>query len=221
MKKIIQFALIAVLPVILTGGCATTGSQVSDEDKMVYMLEIAFGSELGSGKEEIKKWTTDARIQLIGNPTSRDERTVHEVVEKINSMIGPVQLSVVEDNPSISLYFVSESEYAEYEPNFVPGSKGFFWVNSRSCEIYKASILISTSTMTNRARTHLIWRQLANVLGLMQDSPRYKDSIFYDEWNYKSEYAPIDEAIIKLLYSPDIQPCMNRTDVMMRLMLAG
>jgi hypothetical protein len=48
----------------------------------------------------------------------------------------------------------------------------------------------------------------------MRDSGRYSESVFYTEWTDVTEYAPIDRAIISILYSDAIQPGMTQEQVL-------
>ena len=77
-----------------------------------------------------------------------------------------------------------------------------------------ASILISSADITQKERSHLIREELTQSLGLMNDSNKYKDSIFYQEWTDIAEYSEIDKAVIKLLYQKKIEPGMSKEQVL-------
>ena len=121
---------------------------------------------------------------------------------------------MVSQNPNIEIHFLPESEFRLIEPNYVPLNYGFFWVNwSISGSIYHARILISTDHVTQQERSHLIREELTQSLGLMKDSYRYPDSIFYQGWTDVTRYLPIDSTVIEILYRSEIRPNMTGEEV--------
>ena len=55
-----------------------------------YFEEIAGQAEYGDGGGILHKWIDDVRIQVFGDPTRRDLAVLDNVIEDINSLIGPV-----------------------------------------------------------------------------------------------------------------------------------
>jgi hypothetical protein len=55
--------------------------------------------------------------------------------------------------------------------------------------------------------------ELTQSLGLMQDAHRYTNSIFQTDWTTVTEFAPIDRALIYLLYDPRLCSGMRTADV--------
>ncbi len=108
-----------------------------------------------------------------------------------------------------------KEDYGSIEPRYVQGNKGFFWVlwdhNVNINTIHSASILISTTEndLTQKERSHLIREELTQSLGLMNDSNKYADSIFYQVWTDTETYADIDKAVIQILYDPNVLPNMS------------
>lgn len=126
-----------------------------------------------------------------------------------------MRLKIDNNNPQVRLYFIPESKFKQYEKNYQPTNLGFFW-NSWNAknEIYSSKILISTNQVTQPERSHLIREELTQSLGLMRDSYRYKDSIFYQGWTSTSKYAEIDKALVEMLYRPEIRPGMTKAQVL-------
>ncbi|MGD9146964.1 MAG: DUF2927 domain-containing protein, partial [Anaerolineae bacterium] len=115
---------------------------------------------------------------------------------------------------NVKMIFAPEAEFSKLDPNYQPTNYGFFWVNWDSKgEIYRARILISTDKVGQEERSHLIREELTQSLGLMRDSIKYPDSIFYANRSQTTEYADIDERLIKLLYSAAIEPEMTEAEV--------
>ena len=103
----------------------------------------------------------------------------------------------------------NQDQFPAIEPNYVAGNFGFFWTWwNEDGAIDRARILYSTPALTPEERAHMIREELTQVLGLMNDSPEYPDSIFQIEWTITNRYAPIDRALIEMLYRPEILPGM-------------
>ena len=91
---------------------------------------------------------------------------------------------------------------------------GFFWGWwDNTGAIYKGKVLIAADGISQQERSHLIREELTQSLGIMNDSYRYKDSIFYQEWTDTIDYAPIDRTIISLLYDSRLKPGMGKDQV--------
>ncbi|RMH97222.1 MAG: DUF2927 domain-containing protein [Calditrichaeota bacterium] len=185
-----------------------------------YFLEIAFGSEYGLGDYTIKKWKKDVRIGLIGDPTEADRRTVEKVVATLNDLLNPILQVKIVDNREANLhvYFIPQAEFYKYEPPGLVFNRGFFWAWWNGIgEIHRARVVVASDGLTQRQRSHLIWEELTQALGLMNDSLKYPDSIFYQEYSETLGYSSLDRAVIRLLYDPRILPGMRQFEVRDRL----
>ena len=98
----------------------------------------------------------------------------------------------------------------------MPTNYGFFWAlwHDDNYVIYDANILISSADITQQERSHLIREELTQSLGLMNDSDKYNDSIFYQNWTDVIEFSEIDKTVIKLLYLKTIKPDMSKEQVL-------
>lgn len=105
----------------------------------------------------------------------------------------------------IDIHFVPESRFSEIEENYQPLNHGFFWAYwTPSGRIRHADILIS-SDIAQRFRNHFIREELTQSLGLMNDSPRFPDSIFFSGPGTNDYYLPLDQQIIAMLYQEEIK----------------
>jgi len=214
-RVILVVALIAAITVAITLILQFAGGNGKyTRDQIDYFLEIAFESEFGDSNLTIKKWVSDIKINIIGSPTNEDMITLNKLIVEINVIIDGIQLRIDEQDPNVEIYFVPESDFGRYEPNYVPTNYGFFWVWwNFSKEIYKSRIMISTDQITQKERSHLIREELTQNLGLMNDSWKYEDSIFYQGWTDIAEYAEIDKVMIEILYREEILPNMTKRQV--------
>lgn len=204
-----------------------TGEQIN------YFLEVALKSEYGDSEPTIKKWDGDINITVFGSPTPEDLRTLQLVIDELNTLVSRIRLQVISTtshknqfilhrnpqsrshNSNLEIYFVPESEFAKYEPNYQPVNYGFFWNWwNDNYAIHRSKVLISTVGVTQQERSHLVREELTQALGLMGDSEQYSDSIFYQGWTETTHYAEIDKALIEMLYRPEIRPGMTRSQAL-------
>ncbi|MGV0026573.1 DUF2927 domain-containing protein [Phormidesmis priestleyi] len=186
------------------------------QEQIRYFMEVAMGTEYSSVKDaaKVRKWQEDLRIQVLGTPTKADLETLKTVVSEINELTaGTIRLQLVAQNPNVTIHFAPEWKFKQLEPNYQPVNYGYFWTRWNHDTITSANILITSKQVTQKERSHLIREELTQALGLMQDSNRYADSMFYQPWTDVTQYSSLDRALIKMLYSPQIRPGMTQAQV--------
>jgi hypothetical protein len=184
------------------------------KEEIDYFVEIAFGIEFGTS-QTIKKWERPIRYQVRGSPTKDDIETLKSVMKDLETITkGKITFKKTRVNPNMTIYFVPVDDMQKYEPNYISGNWGFFyiWWNSGS-EIYRARILIGTDKPNQGERNHLIREEITQSLGLAMDSWTYEESIFYQEWSSVQDFAEIDRKVIEILYREDITPGMTKQQV--------
>jgi len=181
---------------------------------MEYLSDIGFGVEYGSTAPVLHKWMQDVRIKVHGSPTEADLQTLEQVVSELNPMVGEINLELVDQAANLEVYFYPESHFSDIEPAYVPTNLGFLYVwFDEEGVIQQGRVLIAADVTTQAERTHLIRKELTQSLGLFKDSWEHSDSIFYKGWTTTDKYWPLDEATIRLLYQPQLEPGMNLSQV--------
>lgn len=222
-KPYVFLTALTVISVVLSG-CLVPAAGSRESSPVVqrdysrqekeYFMEIALGAEYGSSDSSIHKWDDDIRIKVKGSPTDEDMETLEDVIEELDRLTTGITLETVFWNPDIKIHFASVDRFVFIEPNYVPGNMGFFWAWwDGTGELYKARILIARDRITQEERSHLIREELTQCLGMMNDSGRFEESIFYQGWTDVQDYAEIDRAVISILYDPRIRPGMDRQEV--------
>ena len=183
------------------------------DNEIEYFTEIALGSEYGSNVQVIRRWDSDIKIKINGNPNEKDLQTLNQVISDINEIIGDkINLSLVDSNQNIDINFVPLSDFSIC--NAAPGNYGYFNCKWSNNVIYECDICIATDdVLLQEERSHMIREELTQSLGLMNDSLGYRDSIFYEEWTYTQKYLEIDKKMIEILYSDKIKPGMVKQEV--------
>ncbi|MGI9629023.1 MAG: DUF2927 domain-containing protein, partial [Longimicrobiales bacterium] len=166
-----------------------------------YFKEVALGAEYGSTSRIVRKWDGDIRIKVHGSPSGADMEALRTVVSDLSGVLGGRAIDLVSDNANLDIHFAPESEFHTIDPNYQSTNYGFFWVWwSAAHELTQSRVLISTTDISQEARSHLIREELTQSLGLMNDSWRYPESIYYQGWTRTNDYAPIDLVVIEMLY---------------------
>ncbi|WP_108669076.1 DUF2927 domain-containing protein [Peribacillus acanthi] len=175
------------------------------EDEIEYFKDIALGSEWNEGNNRIIKWNENPRIGIFGEPTKEDLNSLKDVIDDINNLQNSINLSIVEEDANIEIYFVALEDFDKYVQNPMPNNWGlfYFWYDNKHF-INKSIILIATNRSTTIERSHLIREELTQSLGLINDSWRYRNSLFYQGWTRTTEFSDLDKKLIKLLYHEGI-----------------
>ena len=201
---------------ILIGCSFQPNSNNFSQEEIDYFTEIALGAEFGDEVPVIKKWTDDLRIKIEGKPTEADLLIIANIIDDLNELISGIKIKLVDKKETLTITFAPESDFTTIDPNYVPINYGFFWAlwHDDNFVIYNASILVSSADITQKERSHLIREELTQSLGLMNDSDKYSDSVFYQEWTDATEFTVMDRAVIKLLYYKKIKPGMSKDQVL-------
>lgn len=177
-------------------------------DRTQYFLDIALGAEYGVGDFRIKKWVDDIRVEVKGEPTYEDMTELKKVVGELNELLGGnLRISLVEAAGNVDFYFLPHSRFYEYEPSGLVFTNGFFWNWwNYTGEIYRGRVVIGSDRISQPLRNHLIREELTQLLGLMNDSMKYPESIFYQGHSEVESYTEYDKAVIRMLYDPSLDP---------------
>lgn len=186
-----------------------------NEQAMDYFHEIAFGSEWEETDYPIRKWETNPRIKVFGSPSKSDMDALNATIADINSIQSSIDLKLVEENPTIEVYFVPLEDFDQYVKNPKKGNWGLFYYWWKAgYTINRAKILIATDKPGEQGRAHLIREELTQSLGLTRDSFSYPKSIFFETYTTHTEYTPLDKKLIQMLYEEEIRPGMSREEAL-------
>jgi len=208
----IMKSIIIAFTFLLIGCSVKENIKQYSQEEIDYFIEIALGAEFGDNVSVIKKWNDNIRIKIVGKPTDADMQTIDDIVSDLNELLSGIKVNLVDKRGNITITFSPESAFATIDSNYVPTNYGFFWAlwHDDNYVIYDANILVSSAGVTQDERSHLIREELTQSLGLMNDSNKYEDSIFYQKWTDVTQYSDIDKAVIQLLYLKKIKTGMTR-----------
>ena len=190
---------------------ARPGGYVADE--IDYFLHIAFGSEFRESTPLLRRWPSGSGplIRVNGTPSAGDREVLDSVIAEINRLT-PLDVEVVADFPTVEMHFVPESDFATLLPQAPLGNSGLVWLWwGGDQHLVRSVVLISTNT-DEWLRAHIIREEVTQMLGLLQDSFWYPESIFYQAFSDVTQYLPIDRAVIDLLHRPELSTGMTTTE---------
>jgi len=218
-----------ILVLLISLGCSKADETIGDDtppvsftlsDAQKYYLNVALGTEFGTSTDRIKKWDVDLRIFVDHDGETELLAELDEIIKDINDMSSSVQLYQV-DRLALAnaVIFLSDAPtYADYEPSaagIVQDNWGAFWLMWNSdCMIDRGSMYVDVTRVKELdCRKHLLREELTQMLGLMTDTNRYDDSIFYQQWTCGTDYSDIDRELIEIHLDQRVEAGMTSSDL--------
>ena len=195
----------------------------------------------------LKKWTTPVRMKVEFGPLvpaadrSRDLAVITAYLARLERITGH-PMSLVDSNPNFLVLIMGEDakqlslqKAQTVIPNLSSANRRFFldlprrvqcFVLSagnidREYEINRAVSVIRAEN-TDLQRLACVHEELAQGLGLTNDSPQARPSIFNDD----DEFALLtthDEQLLRILYNPRLRPGMSLEEArpIIRTLISG
>ncbi len=174
-----------------------------------YFRQVAFGSEFTGARDYIVKWSQPTiRVSITGG-SAIDRQEMEDILAELASISGSLKFLLTTGTADLEVYIGPLSTLSSHVSEYVPGNWGFFYIEwDSSKRIVHGWIAVADDVTTVDERLHLLREETTQALGLMNDSWSYSKSLFYQGWTSTTEYAPIDHALIEMLYRPEIYPGM-------------
>ena len=205
-------------------------------ERIAFYDEYAQSGGFQSGLAEpggLRKWSVPVRIAVeFGDTVPQEQRQsdiamVRDYAARLDRITGH-RISYVSANPNFHVLFVGEDDRAqaiarilEIEPGVNAATLAMIRSLPRSihCIVvafaapsdnysYRRAVALIRSEHPELTRRSCVHEELAQGLGLANDSPRARPSIFNDD----DEFALLtthDEELLKLLYNPALTPGMK------------
>lgn len=185
-----------------------------DQETWSYYKEIALLQEFGTAPEMIKKWTQPIVLYIGAYATEEDLVLIGTHIEALQEIPGIPQITQTDRliDANMTIMFVTQAQLDEETAKYEESSFGFtrIWWASRSGEITKAEIQIVWDEQTQAQRNHTILEEVTQALGLMNDSERYADSIFYVHYSTDiTALSDLDWTLVRIHYDRAIAPGLN------------
>ena len=193
--------------------------QAADDVLTDHVLSVLTSNEYGSSRRYTVRWSDSPSMAIIGGSDAHRQLAI-DIAAELSEVIDPLSISIVDDpaDAEIRLYFddhpalvaIARSEGFE----FVPGNAGLFWGwwDTRG-RLSRMVILIQDRWAADDPfMQHLLLEELTQSLGLMNDSPRFPESVVYETTassGSATTLGDLDTRTLTLLYSlkPGARKC--------------
>jgi hypothetical protein len=196
-----------------TSETTTPPVELSYSEILDYFEEIALRREYGGGSFDgvVCRWQEPIKVDISGSYTQDDYDWLLAHIDYLNSLgCLPVISVVPTSDANYHVFFTELNQLPNVIPGYVEGNWGFVSINwDSNGQVYLANMGIASDVTNQRQRNHLILEEFTQGLGLLNDSYKYPDSIFQADWTETQSITALDEWVIRLLYSPDIQAGMK------------
>ena len=188
------------------------------EAALEYFPEIAAGSEFDRfANKKLKRWPlgTNISISLNERTDKKDLQVFQDLIPVVEKLTG-LEFFIVNNDElaDMNFYKINYSEMPRVMDNYVPNNWGLFnYFSNDNYEIKGAKLAVASDKTNKFELRHLIIEEFIQSLGLVNDSYRYMDSIFQEEWTEVQRPAPIDWLLLEFLYRPEVSPGMEVKEV--------
>ena len=189
------------------------------EALLPYYKEVALGAEHGTVDGKVHKWTQP--ILLYVRPSSDAEKYeyyIQEMIARIEAIPGfPGFVRVVNaEAAALTLEFVTVDEMNEITGAYNDPAYGYAhvsWYNSTGA-LFSGSVFIVREVDSSEADVlHALTEEFTQAMGLLNDSYKYPDSIFYQGYSLTTQFSAEDLIILKLHYSIEISAGMEYNNI--------
>ena len=189
-------------------------------DVIDYFKDIALGFEFGNTSNITRKWNSEMKVFIGGEPSFELLAEFEKIRTEINELkTDGFNVTVVNDSLQSNYYifFGSGTKYAEMFPdeaNLVNSNWGLFYLlwNGQN-QFYSGHMYVDIIRANSIEQKHLLREEFTQSLGFARDSQLYMESIFQSDWTTTIEYAPIDQDLIRFLYHPEMSVGLNELEV--------
>ena len=214
---LLSIFLIAVL-------CLNAGSAEPDRQTSEWIQKVLLGPEFGGTGAVCSKWTKPPSVSVHGG-TPDQQRLITFAVGHLNrtlegTKLGKLTMRPPDSEADIYVYFAPLEKMPELARRlkfrYVEGNWGYFWTFwGRRNEISRAYVLLANDMLKGEALQHFALEELTQALGLSNDSPVFRDSIFYaegDNGGNAQRLSALDQKLLAFFYN-HVTPGMNGAEL--------
>jgi hypothetical protein len=176
-----------------------------DQETNEYFDEIVMYSEFSETRRSSPfRWTTDMKIYVDGEKPDYLMSELNKIVTELNDIIDPIQIKLInrKANANYIIYFGTHSEFANLyslmDKSKLERNWGLFEVYPNRGVMY---VDLERTSFNYEAQKHLLREELTQSLGLLNDSWKYPESIFYQGWTTTTQFSEMDMRLIDLIYN--------------------
>lgn len=195
-------------------GGITYEGYTADQVK-AHFATCALGAEYGDSTPVVKKWTEPIYYTYTGTPLAGDVEYLESFMAALNGIEGFPGIYPAEGRtPNLTIHFVDDEAAMEAATDHtnLNGYASIWWYNG-SYQIYQGDVYY-LGTMPDYERKSVLIEELYQVMGILNDTYDYPESLIYQYYTDTNWPCPLDWAIMQLLYHPDIHGGMTESQCM-------
>ncbi len=180
------------------------------EALLPYYREIALNAEHGTVDGKVHKWTRPILFYVRPSPDAEKyDYYIQELAARLEAIPGfpGIRRVVNAEAAELTLEFVTADEMNGITGAYGDPAYGYAhvsWYNS-SGALFSGSIFIVREAESSEADVlHALTEEFTQAMGLLNDSYRYSDSIFYQGYSTVTQYSEADLTLLKLHYAVEI-----------------
>ncbi len=176
-----------------------------DQETNEYFDDIVMYSEFSdSRRDEPYRWSSNMKIYIDGQKPDYLISELNQIVMELNDLIDPIQIKIVQrkEDSNYQIFLGSMNEFKRkysviFEDRLLHNC-GYFELYPNGGLMY---VDLDRTSGNLFAQKHLLREELTQSLGLLNDSWKYPESIFYQGWTTTTKFSEIDKRLIDLLYN--------------------
>jgi hypothetical protein len=202
--------------------CADLPDDFELSETQALFLDLVFDQEFGQSAERLRKWNKPIRIFVEGNAPEEVLSEVDQVIGELNNLSSHIPVTKVYNLEEANLrFFLGEKEdyVALVEPGaagIAEGNNGFATIAwNDDYEISRASACVDVINITDmNLLKHVIREEMAQTLGLINDTELDEESIFYQFSSTSKNYTEADETMISRMLGNELSAGMCKAEVL-------
>ncbi|MEM6377782.1 MAG: DUF2927 domain-containing protein [Bacteroidota bacterium] len=189
-------------------------------------LEIAFDQEFGQSASGLRKWEKEILIFAEGkldNFAVTELNTVLAELNGLNESGTSLTLTQNKSDANLNVFFGTKADYVEElapeAAGFAEGNSGFVTIAwNQQLEITRAIVCVDNINNTDQALLrHIIREEMAQALGLINDTFLEENTIFYEGFSNLEAYSAFDKKVIGLMLGNELRAGMCVSEVLLFL----
>ena len=194
---------------------ATASFSKFNQQEIDYLIEIAYGREFSQDATKLLKWEGDIRIhiEIEGDYQDEIQMAFLEIVSKLNALTPSITIVPESRNPNYNVFVGPRSELSKINPYFFVDSintQGLVqvWknINNDSAQYARAMVINdSIGAIRFQEIRNILQEEITQGLGLLNDSYKYPESIFYELQGSNDIMSPLDRKIIYMMYDNNVK----------------
>lgn len=199
-----------------------------DLELIEYFNEIALEGEYYESPRKTIKWGKPMKLFVYKDGENKAQMAIiNKTIKKINSLVIDgfnIELTDNIDKSNAILYLCEKEKVAEINPYFFEiinneiieeEFSGFGFVNFdwNNFQIVQALIFIEKNESLEIQESTIL-EELTQSIGLLNDSEKYKNSVFYknqiEDGKLIKDYSILDKDIIRLLYNSKMKAGLDK-----------